>query len=295
MKTRIKELSVAGLMLLSMTLATVVRVVPVGAQTVTGARSACSSMGGSWSYRGSAGAVCTVTASDKTISACQNAGGSFSGGTCTWSSLETSSSSNSNSSTTLTKITASTMISGSSAADVEQKCKNMGGKIGSRGIQQVAANGWTGECIPDSNSGGSNDQNSGDEDGGTGGNNDQNAGGAGTGGNGSNGVERQGYTATGGVQVEDEFSTAILDCGSGSGGEGIFCLLNIALTVLTWGVGIAGTLGIVISGVQYLTARDSAEQMTKAKNRLINIVIGLVVYAVMWGFLNWLIPGGLFN
>lgn len=93
--------------------------------------------------------------------------------------------------------------------------------------------------------------------------------------------------------------TAILnDCGGeaeGSKGEGIFCILNIVLNVLTTGVGVLGTLGIVISGVQYMTARDSAEQLTKAKNRLINIVIGLAVYAVMWGFLQWIIPGGILN
>lgn len=93
--------------------------------------------------------------------------------------------------------------------------------------------------------------------------------------------------------------TAILkDCGNdaeGSQGEGIFCILNIVLNVLTTGVGVLGTLGIVISGVQYMTARDSAEQLTKAKNRLINIVIGLAVYAVMWGFLQWIIPGGILN
>ena len=55
------------------------------------------------------------------------------------------------------------------------------------------------------------------------------------------------------------------------------------------------TLGIVISGVQYLTARDNEAQMTKAKSRLINIVIGLAIYAVMWGFLQWILPGGIFR
>lgn len=78
-------------------------------------------------------------------------------------------------------------------------------------------------------------------------------------------------------------------------GEWIFRILNIILTVLTYGVGIAGTLGIVISGIQYLTARDNEAQMTKAKSRLINIVIGLAAYAVMWGFLEWIIPGGILN
>ncbi len=78
-------------------------------------------------------------------------------------------------------------------------------------------------------------------------------------------------------------------------GSAIFCVLNIVLNVLTYGVGIAGTLGIIISGVQYLTARDNEQQVTKAKSRIINIVIGLAVYAVMWGFLQWILPGGVFR
>lgn len=79
------------------------------------------------------------------------------------------------------------------------------------------------------------------------------------------------------------------------GENGIFTVLNVILQVLTWGIGIAGTLGIVITGVQYMTARDDPVQMTKAKNRLIQIVIGLAVYAVMWAFLQWILPGGVFG
>ena len=78
-------------------------------------------------------------------------------------------------------------------------------------------------------------------------------------------------------------------------GGNIFSILNTVLTILTYGVGIAGTLGIVISGIQYLTARDNEQQMVKAKSRLINIVIGLAAYAFMWAFLQWLIPGGLLS
>jgi len=79
------------------------------------------------------------------------------------------------------------------------------------------------------------------------------------------------------------------------GEDGIFKVLNVILSVLTWGIGIAGTLGIVISGIQYMTAKDDPVQMTKAKNRLIQIIIGLAIYAVMWAFLQWLLPGGVFG
>ena len=102
-----------------------------------------------------------------------------------------------------------------------------------------------------------------------------------------------------GKACEEGASTSILGgggCMSDDGkGSSIFTVLNIALQVLTWGIGIAGTFGIVISGIQYMTARDDPAQMTKAKNRIIHIAIGLVAYAVMWAFLQWLLPGGILN
>lgn len=80
-----------------------------------------------------------------------------------------------------------------------------------------------------------------------------------------------------------------------SDGSAIFSVLNIVLQVLTYGVGIAGTIGIVITGIQILTAKDNAGQLAAAKTRFIAIVIGLAVYAVMWAFLEWLLPGGIFG
>lgn len=77
-------------------------------------------------------------------------------------------------------------------------------------------------------------------------------------------------------------------------GGAMFKILEIVLTVLTYGVGIGGVLGIVISGIQYLTARDNEAQAAKARRRILEVVIGLIVYAVMYIVLNFLlIPGGI--
>lgn len=96
----------------------------------------------------------------------------------------------------------------------------------------------------------------------------------------------------GGVSVNILGDTCLYDDGNGSI---VFSVLNVILQILTWGVGIAGTIGIVITGITYMTARDDVAQMTKAKNRLIQIIIGLAVYAVMWALLQWLLPGGVFG
>ena len=88
----------------------------------------------------------------------------------------------------------------------------------------------------------------------------------------------------------------LTNCAADDGkGSGIFCILNIILQVLTYGVGIAATIGIVIFGIQYATARDDAGQLARAKSRIIQILIGLFIYASMWAILNFLLPGGLFN
>lgn len=70
-------------------------------------------------------------------------------------------------------------------------------------------------------------------------------------------------------------------------------ILKLVLNILVYGLGAAAVLGVIIAGIQYMTARDDVAQVAKAKKRLIEIVIGLVAWALMFTVLNWLIPGGL--
>ena len=133
-----------------------------------------------------------------------------------------------------------------------------------------------------------------------GGSNDDDGGSSGAGGeNGSGGVTWN--TDNSSAQATNPCGNGVMTnlfggcVGGDSDGNGVFTVLNVILNVLTWGIGIAGTLGIVITGIQYMTAKDDVAQMAKAKNRLIQIVIGLAIYAVMWAFLQWLLPGGVFG
>lgn len=82
--------------------------------------------------------------------------------------------------------------------------------------------------------------------------------------------------------------TSILPAGMDIGG-----LLSLILKILVYGLGAAATIGVVIAGILYLTARDNEAQVTAAKKRLFDVVIGLVAWALMWTVLNWLIPGSL--
>ena len=273
MRNRVKNLFIAGVMLASLGLASVVQVAPVGAISKTAAEGKCKSMGNEAMDSKDGYVYCYM--SNPNASACSSAGGQFSDTVCKIPYTESSSNTN---------IVTSTWVSGSSAEDVAQQCRDKGGKLGSNGIKQVAS-GFEAECILNSGSGDNDPSDNGGNNGDTLPTEDDIK---------YTGSGKDGYSYGYGLESKDTLSTSVLDCSDSGNGEGIFCILNIGLTVLTWGVGIAGTLGIVICGIQYLTARDSVDQAMKAKNRLINIIVGLVIYAVMWGFLTWLIPGGLF-
>ncbi len=69
-------------------------------------------------------------------------------------------------------------------------------------------------------------------------------------------------------------------------------LLKIVFNVLVYGIGAAAVLGVLIAGIQYMTARDNESQVAAAKKRLYEVVIGLIAWAAMFTILNWLIPGG---
>ena len=78
-------------------------------------------------------------------------------------------------------------------------------------------------------------------------------------------------------------------------GCGVYKILNLVIDILSMGVAIVGIIGVTIVGIQYLTAKDSEEKTRKAKNRMLEIVIGLVAYAVLFAAVQWLLPGGMMN
>jgi hypothetical protein len=71
-------------------------------------------------------------------------------------------------------------------------------------------------------------------------------------------------------------------------------LLDI-IDIFTTIIGVAAVGGIVFGAVKYSSAGGNADQVKKAKETIINVVIGLLAYALLYSFLNYLIPGGIFN
>lgn len=94
--------------------------------------------------------------------------------------------------------------------------------------------------------------------------------------------------------------TSIITCDQKGGkssdpsSSGVWGLLLLGVNILTAGVGVAAVAGIVIGSVMYMTAGGSPERIKKANIFLSNVILGIIVYAVMYAFLNYIIPGGLF-
>ena len=98
-------------------------------------------------------------------------------------------------------------------------------------------------------------------------------------------------TCDGGGQghyVDAALLTGVCDCGNG---EGIKHILGLVVRIMTVGIGILATIGVVVSGIQYMTAGGNEERTRKSKRRIFEIVIGVLAYVLVFAVLDWLIPG----
>lgn len=95
------------------------------------------------------------------------------------------------------------------------------------------------------------------------------------------------FADCGGVQ------TSIINCNETDAKSGIFAILGMVLNILTFGAGIAATAGFIFCGYQYMTSKNEPAVIAKIKTRILNIVIGLLAYAMFWAIIALLLPGGL--
>lgn len=77
------------------------------------------------------------------------------------------------------------------------------------------------------------------------------------------------------------------------GSNGITELLKLVLRVMTALVGVVAVGVFVYAGILYAGADAKADQVAKAKNVILQAVIGLALYGLMFIVLQWLIPGGI--
>lgn len=81
----------------------------------------------------------------------------------------------------------------------------------------------------------------------------------------------------------------------GVSGTGVWKLLIWVLNIMIALVGLAAIGAMIFAGILYSSAQGSSEQVMRAKKIILNTVIGIIAFSLMYLGLNWLIPGGVFN
>jgi hypothetical protein len=71
--------------------------------------------------------------------------------------------------------------------------------------------------------------------------------------------------------------------------------INPAINLLTACFGIIAVISIIAAGIQYASSTGDPQKVSKAKQRITNTIIAIVCYFFLYAFLQFLIPGGIFN
>ena len=71
--------------------------------------------------------------------------------------------------------------------------------------------------------------------------------------------------------------------------------IEIIINVLSAGIGVMIIGAIIFGGIRYSAAGDNAQATAAARQHIINALIALVAFIFMFAFLQWLVPGGIFD
>lgn len=94
----------------------------------------------------------------------------------------------------------------------------------------------------------------------------------------------------------EEFKCATIlavfcDTAKADGERAILDILGFIAGVFTIGVGMLATIGLISAGFMYLSARENESQVTKAKQRIREIVLGLLLWILIVACMGLLLPG----
>ena len=72
----------------------------------------------------------------------------------------------------------------------------------------------------------------------------------------------------------------------------IMLWIQFFVNLLSVVIVVGSAVMIAFAGVQYTSSRDNAQGVQDAKKKIFNVVLGLLAYAFLYAFVQWLIPGG---
>ena len=80
--------------------------------------------------------------------------------------------------------------------------------------------------------------------------------------------------------------------GTDINGNPIILWIQFFVNLLSVVIVVGSAVMIAFAGVQYTSSRDNAQGVQDAKKKIFNVVLGLLAYAFLYAFVQWLIPGG---
>ncbi len=86
------------------------------------------------------------------------------------------------------------------------------------------------------------------------------------------------------------------ECNKDVAGECVskmFDYINYAIAAIAALTGVVIIIAIIAAGIEYASAGGDPQKVASAKNRIRNAIIGLIAFGLLFGFLSWLVPGGI--
>lgn len=71
--------------------------------------------------------------------------------------------------------------------------------------------------------------------------------------------------------------------------------VNPGIQLFSAAFGLIAVISIIMGGIQYTASAGDPQKVTAAKKRILNTIVAIVAYFFLYGFLQFLVPGGLFN
>ncbi|HVX58732.1 MAG TPA: pilin [Candidatus Saccharimonadales bacterium] len=71
--------------------------------------------------------------------------------------------------------------------------------------------------------------------------------------------------------------------------------INLAVNGLAGMVAVVSVAMIVLGGIKYSLARNNPQEISNARNHIINAVFAMIAFMLIWALLQYLVPGGVFN
>lgn len=112
-------------------------------------------------------------------------------------------------------------------------------------------------------------------------------------------VANEGQDSQGKIKAPDSELSGDTSCAVGTNNSSDQCVifkeyLIPLINALVAAVGIVVTIMIVSGGIQYSASGGDPQAVAAAKGRIMNAVFSLLAFGLLWSFLQWVVPGGLF-